>query len=450
MSNEILLQTFFRDADSWICDGYYLDFRYIAKRAEVGFELWDASLTLAPLPPKPGLEFRIEAAGVGVGQIQQIVEDRTDLLKLLSEAAAGVVKLSGDIFNLAKGGELSFYSEMNSRERWFSDLHLQIADVARASPSAIELATVDSALRLSQPPFDGLADAAAWLGLRSPNSMSPAISIRVSPPVDVIIPSCRLSGDVLRLTLHAHPKFDVSRVDVSLRAVPGNALAGRRNIGNEFSWGAVDNDRREGTTEVQLENADSVLVMLMLGNSTVRRNWFLDLDKAGSSRLLATQCFDRDLRMVKQAVLESTDSLKFEKGVASLLFIVGFSAAIQVETDAPDLIVITPGGRLVIVECTIRTSDIAAKLGKLVDRRGALLKLLAAAGLPTRVASVLVCRSPREQIAVHAEALRGHNTVLIAGEDIAAAFDRVRFPNDPDKMLDEALAQLEAGKGMIE
>jgi hypothetical protein len=37
---------------------------------------------------------------------------------------------------------------------------------------------------------------------------------------------------------------------------------------------------------------------------------------------------------------------------------------------------------------------------------------------------------------------RAHNTILIGGEEIAAAFERLRFPNDPDKMLAQALAGL--------
>jgi len=63
------------------------------------------------------------------------------------------------------------------------------------------------------------------------------------------------------------------------------------------------------------------------------------------------------------------------------------------------------------------------------------------------VASVLVCRVPRDQIGIHADELRTHSTILIAGEEKAAAFDRLRFHNDPDKMLAEALATLAQGNG---
>jgi len=251
-----------------------------------------------------------------------------------------------------------------------------------------------------------------------------------------------LAGDRLDVTLHAHPAFDVDNVGLAVRAGPRDGLNSRRQVAREIKWGAVRDDRREGTAQIELQHADAVLAMLMIGSSTVRRQWFLDPAKARNNRLLAIQHFDKDLRMVRRAVIESSDSSKFENGVAALLFLFGFSPCVQIETDSPDLIVTTPGGRLAIVECTTRVSDFTSKVGKLVHRRGALTKSLQASGHPAQVAAVLVCRLPRDQIAARSDELRTHNLILVAGEDLAAGFDQVRFPNDPDLMLEEAQARL--------
>ena len=146
--------------------------------------------------------------------------------------------------------------------------------------------------------------------------------------------------------------------------------------------------------------------------------------------------------MVKEVVLETSDSKRFEQGIAVLLFVLGFSPSVQIETDAPDLIVTTPIGKLVIVECTTRTADFAAKVGKLVDRRGALTKYLTKSGHPADIAAVLICRLPRDQIAVHEAELRSANVILLAREDLEKGLNRVRFFTDPDRMLDDALAAL--------
>src|SRR5690606_14745229 len=105
----------------------------------------------------------------------------------------------------------------------------------------------------------------------------------------------------------------------------------------------------------------------------------------------ATQVFDKDIRMVRQAVLDSTDSARFELGVSTLLFLLGFSSAVQLETNSPDIIATTPGGRVVLIECTLRVADFSSKLGKLVDRHRMLLKTFEEGNHYAEVYGVLIC-----------------------------------------------------------
>jgi hypothetical protein len=91
----------------------------------------------------------------------------------------------------------------------------------------------------------------------------------------------------------------------------------------------------------------------------------------------------------------------------------------------------------------LRISDFANKVGKLVDRRGALSKHLSASGHPTQVVAALVCRLPSGQIAAQLDDLRAHNVILIGGEGLLNAFDNVRFSKDPDKTIEAALADLQ-------
>lgn len=363
---------------------------------------------------------------------------------MLSDAVSGRINVSGRNLRLVVDRSLDYYSEMLNRDRWFSDLHLQVFGTGLPPPSPIEMAEVDNKLRAATPPFDGLSDALTWLGLRSPEATSrqPAITIRVGPPVDLIFERCVLSQDRLKLTLHAHPRFDVERVGLALRSMPDMALSGRIQVAEKIRWARVRGGVRVGMIDIELNPTDNVLAMLMIEEAIVRRQWFIDPARARNNRLLATQHFDKDLRMLRQALLESTDSTKFENGVASLLFLLGFTPAVQLETDAPDLIVATPAGRLVIVECTTRVADFAAKLGKLVDRRGSLSKHLSATGHPPDVAAVLVCRLPRDQIAAHESDLKSRQVLLVSGDELRTGLDRVRVSSDPDEVLQKALSRL--------
>ena len=444
MSDKTLADNFLIAAEAWLCDGYALDIRYIADLDHGDAKIWDASVALNPLQPQQKLGFRISTPRIAVGQVQRPNSRRSDLLKTLALVTSGEIAVPGSRLRLVRDQALDFYSEMAYRDRWYSQLHLQVLGARRPQPSSIELASADNALRRSKPPFDGLADAAAWLGLGAPGTSSnpPSIAIRVGPPVDLIFDRCGLADDQLTLTLHAHPKFDVGQVGLAIQAVPGIALDARRQIADRTKWGRVRDGRRPGVVEVKLSRADNVLAMLQIENSNVRRQWFIDPAKARNNRLLAVQHFDKELRMLRHAMLDSPDATKFEQGVAALLFLLGFTPSVQLETDAPDLVVTTPGGRLAIVECTTRIADFASKIGKLVDRRGSLSKYLNASGHPATLVAVLVCRLPRDQIAALADEPRAHNVLLLSGEDIQAALNRVRSPTDPDAMLDSALARL--------
>lgn len=340
---------------------------------------------------------------------------------------------------------------MAFRERGFSELHLQVLGARRPQPSSLELANADNELRLATPPFDGVTDACNWLGLTAPGSSSDAnsLNIRVGPPVDLIFDECRLSADCLTLTLHAHPKFDISRVRLAVRAAPGSGLLGRQQVAGDITWRRARSGRRPGVAQIHLPQADSALAMLMIEGSTVRRQWFIDPAKARNNRYLAVQHFDKELRMIRQAVLDSSDSVKFEHGVAALLFLLGFTPSVQLETDAPDLVVTTPGGKLALVECTIRTSDIAAKIGRLVDRRGSLSKYLVASGHPAEVNAVLVCRLPLDQLPAQVTEASRNKVTLLTNENLLAAFDQVRLPEDPDEVLAGAMARLASQAGPL-
>lgn len=445
MSDDDAKNSFLRAAEAWVCDGYSADIRFIADAGISEHSIWAASIFLNPLPPNEQHSFLIESENIVVGQIQASLLKKEELMSILNMATEGVVKASSKPLRLVNQRPYYFHSEMISRDRWFYQMHLQIGGAVRPLPTPTELASIDNQLRTSTIPFDGLLDVATWLelGELGRDSRATGMHIRINPPVDLIFDRCRLADDKLKLTLHAHPEFDCSHVGLAVRATPGDSIRTRRQVADEIKWGDVSDGRKEGTAEIALKNADGALAILMLGQDPIRRQWFTDATKARNNRLLAVQHFDENLRMIKRGVLESGEQAKFELGISSLLFLLGFSPSIQSETDSPDIIVTTPGGRVALVECTMRVADFATKVGKLVDRRGSLTKSLQASGHPAEIAAVLICRQPRDQISAQADDLRSLKVILLSEEDLNSAFDRVRFQNDPDALLQEAESELD-------
>lgn len=433
-----MIEVFLSACGNWLSDGYFCDIRYIAEAREDGHVLLAASVLLNPLPPPQDVNLQLEVAAFVFGQAQLGPVAKQELLATLADATKGTLSVHGKRLMLERDGELHGHAPLNQREAWFSPLHFQLIG---KEPLGIgeRLATIDTMLRAETPPFDGLTDLANWLALPVPQSGHlSTLSIAVNPPVDLLIDRSHLSGDRLTLALLAHPTCDISKVRLAVRAVPGQGLRGRFQIADSITWGDAQASPREGTVVALCPNTDSALAMLMVGSDTVRRQWFVDPAKAANRRLIAVQHFDRELRMVKQGLFESSDSARFETSVAALLFLLGFAPAVQVETDSPDLIVATPGGQFAVVECTTRIADVIAKVGKLVDRRGALSKAFHASGHSSELAAALVCRLPRDQIAVHSSVIRSAGVILVAAEELNEALIRARFHPNADELLAQA------------
>jgi len=450
LSNDNYRLQFLQAAADWVCDSYSIDIRYVVRHDDNQSQLWAASIALAPLPFSADMSFHINTPLISAGQYQLSNQKKRKIIHILENAAQGKIEAYGSSFHLKHDQLYDYNSEMTHHDRWFSDLHLQVIGSLSPLPGPLDLAVMNNALRRGNPPFDGLTDITGWLGLKYPYEAfnQPSIEVRVGPPVDLIFPSCKLEDDQLTLTLHAHPRFDTSRINLAARGVPGIALEARKQVAQEIEWKRVRDGRREGTAVIQLSRADSALAMLMIGDSTVRKQWFLDPVKARNKGLIAIQHFDKDLRMIKQAVLEPSSAERFERGIAALLFLLGFTPALQIETDSPDIVVTTPGGKLAIGECTTKIADFHNKLGKLVDRRRALSRSLQISDHYFRVDAALVCASPRDQIAISANELEAHQIILITKEDLIKAFDRLRFPSNPDEILDKAVAKLIEGNNL--
>ncbi|MFM0350446.1 hypothetical protein [Paraburkholderia sp. RL17-347-BIC-D] len=447
------LKRFKAAAAAWVCDGYTLDVRFIAQKSDGKNDaiLWDASIVLSPLPPKGDRNFFLEVDDVIVSQTQIRIDKIQDAETIIERAGVGfLTHANGRTFVLPHANRGPKYgSGLIDRQAWFSPLRLTVSLGPRGSFTPPVLSGIDDALRLAEPPFDGLADVAGWLGLREPGTEPltvPQITCEIVPPADIRFDQCSLTSDQLLVTVAAHPNFDTSTLRLAVRAVPGNFMLGRKQIADRLEWKDEDG-LRKGTALVHLPDSDQVLLMLMIGNATVRRTWILDPTKARNNRLLTVQHFDKELKKLTDALTTAADGRLFERGIASLLFLLGFSPVLTLDNDATDLIVATPGGQLILVECTLKTADFRNKAGKLVDRRGSLTKALQESGHALNVVAVLVCGVPRDQVAADAEDVRSLGIVLVSREDIDAAFNQRRAPRNPDELIQAALENLTNASG---
>ncbi|MDB5977629.1 MAG: hypothetical protein JWR07_4389 [Nevskia sp.] len=394
-------------------------------------------MDIYPYPPRYETGFLFQHADFLAGQVQFDRTNKIELLEILKQAAAGKIELPDTSLSLHDTGQLGFYSKMLGPDHGFSELHLQINGPQIEQIPLTPIGALDTKLRQSNPPFDGISDLATYLRLPGPTSgQNPMISVHVYPPVSLV--RAQLNNERLELDFHAHAYFDIKNMGLAIRPYPNDSVHSRAQIASQVEWGDANNGVREGRVRLDLSEVESVLVMQTIGPATVLRQWISDPKRSHNRRLLAVQHFDQDLKMIEEAVLRTRESAIFENGISALLFLLGFTASVQIEKDAPDLIVTTPRDRLVIIECTTKVADFETKLGKLVDRRGALKKSLQSSGHHNEVAAVLICRQPLDQIVANRDRPAMHKVVLWAQEDLVRLLNDVRFQRDPDDILSNA------------
>lgn len=426
---------------TWLCAGYFLDVRYLALESPEGLQLLGGVIALNPLPPKEDVGFALKTDRVIAGQVQIPAPAAEECMKLFESACAGTLAVDGRSMSFPADSRIDFYSENTDPNRPGVDLHLKVLSDKQPTLASLEVATIDTALRRATPPFDGLSDLCGWLGLDNPAyyGKNASIDIRINPPVDFGDHSA-LQNDVLTVSLRALEHFSGDQVEFSVRIAPGVGLA-RHLLGKTIAWAPAEDGLKEGTVQLTAARADVAQCMLTIGNTTVRKHVLVDKARAKTVRLAAAKSLDPGLDQLRAAILGGSDSKRFEKAIDTLVFLYGFSPAPPVDSDAPDLLVTSPGGRLAVVECTLKTSDFLTKVSKLAARRNKLVADLRSIGHAADVHAILVCASPRNEIiAADDVELAKHSVTLLTKENLTRAFEEIQNPPDPDALLERAKA----------
>lgn len=436
-------QVLFDALDGWISDGYSCDIRYIATGERGSARLLSASVAFYPVAGEKDFTHVASVSGFHFGLDQRIKLGKAELQKVLDLALGGAIRIP-DIGVSARLLSPIFVSPLARRndDLWFQELRHVVRGVANSEPHPLDR-ELDNQLRLHKIPFDGVQDVVSWLGLADPRDRDwvPHISIVVLPPADIILHESGLSDEQLSLTVVAHSLAERDAINLMVRFSPGaEPTASRLQVAPQLKWEKDALGPWKGKAIIPTSGADAALAVLMTGPDFVRRHWFVDTAKSRNVRFVEMQVYDRELRQLKRCLANpmEKDSVRFERAVACVLFLKGYSSTLPVETDAPDILSVTPGGQILIVECTVRVSDVHSKLGKLVDRRLALTKALEASGHPREVTSVLVCSMPRANIALSDNDFKEQKVLLVAHEDILTQLDSLHFLIDPDQELNNA------------
>jgi hypothetical protein len=252
-----------------------------------------------------------------------------------------------------------------------------------------------------------------------------------------------LKEEELTVVIDIMPAVAKSVLTVAVVGSPPAGISLRKQLRDDIVWAMhPDSNRLRGSCVVGLPRAYMALVVLSIGNTSVQRQWFSDPSLSRNVRFAATQEFDRDLAKIKSR-LSTTDSRAFEKAVAALMFLSGFSTLLPPEDDGPAIIGVTPTGRVVLVECTTKATDAMSKIGNLVLRREALRATFATGSHSNSLMAALVCQTPRSHMHISAKELAQHGVLLLTHEDLIQQLVRVQNPVDADELYSQGLGRLQ-------
>lgn len=434
MKNLELIHLFTDAAYQWICNDWAASLRYVILRDRNGRD-WLTSLLIeiSPVDNSQFRSFKISGKYIKAGQIEMRGVGWNGLHAIIDKALAGRLEIEESIYAI-RSPDLVVESDMQQLDRFICPLHIKVSVEEPKTNEIFDFTSIDAELRKNELPFDGLSDLAGWLGVNdiARNAISES-RIIVRPPVDLVWDQSSLHDGKIVLSFIAHQNLTVDRFTVAVRAFPGEGLASRKQVAERIVW-EVEAGYKVGTVNFELPKVDTAMVMLMFGNATVRRQFFIDPEKASNARYLAVKTFDKNMEKL-DANLFGDNSKRFEEAVDLLFFILGFSSVRLLGTDGPDIIVCSPSGQIVIIECTISISGFSEKLGKLVNRKSAMERALAQAGQATSTRALLITAQRTSDVASKHEELVRFGVRLVAREDLEKLVDRLSAAIDPEQIL---------------
>jgi hypothetical protein len=318
-----------------------------------------------------------------------------------------------------------------------------------------ETKRIDQELQLHKQPFDGFVDLA--LALNIPVGFDELNKRRFSEfvlisPVDLIWdvskePRSELRNGELSLVMQTQPALSPDKLRIGVKAFKQKGLPERLTLNSAEVVRYPDGFLR---TKHTLSSTDipAALVFVSLEGGDLLGKWFLrDFGNSFNDRMLLHRAMDtRD--QFKASFFERPE--QFEDRVLLLLTLIGLTALKygRVQTDAPDILAISAGRHVYVVECTTGDINSRGKLQRLSDRTKQIReKLSSTSNPPVGVVPVIFTSLAREDTAMHWETAATFNIAIVTRENIVNLLENLDANILPDQLYNGTLSLVPSKRG---
>ena len=307
-------------------------------------------------------------------------------------------------------------------------------------------------LRSSSVPFHSLGDLCDECGIpeRFQYSNQTMLQLIAEAPGHISEQS-RFEKGKVEIVCAVGKRTDPARWRVGYKISDLHAVMHRGSCeGSECQW-TTDGEERRGVCYPPVKEA--LIVQAYLSYDGVGVHDFKISDPTGYAnvRYKVYEAVAGDIgvleNMLEGGGTKKNDADAFEAGVALLLGLLGFSllpfTMSHVLRDAPDLVVLSENGNILVVECTIGPLDNKGKLGKLAQRALDIRNALEASGASMpEIQTVMMSLVSRESASGDMENAGKANIAVLCTEDIQELLQMVPSAPDADKVFDHIKARI--------
>lgn len=231
--------------------------------------------------------------------------------------------------------------------------------------------------------------------------------------------------------------------------------------GVELSW-SEDSGYKVGAAEIPMEGGSLLHGFISYKNLLQHHYWVNDPANIRNNRKAAYEAYDETLQTLRSVLDEMgqgrRDARRFEYLVSTIFWIIGFSS-IPLDplglNDAVDIVVCSPRGEYMLIECTTDILKSGHKLPKLYERCRAFEQHLQATGHSSRrVLPVLVTSKSPEDVKPELSEAEKMGILVLGQPDIKDLLDTLDTLTNPDaaydSMFDIMLQKRNAHESQVE
>lgn len=453
-----MIDKFFADVSPWSSAYVKARLSFVGINRGAFLEILAARLNMAPVfNGKPKDKFQV--GNLIAGQLELAGEVATFIQSI--EAIA-----SPDGYYLPAFGSLVLRPEENQNISVAPPDLLHADGVAQGNRLAVltmcgarremlaQQPQTDWTLKAAATPFDSLSELCDEYGLVSTPYSSTTLEVMAHPAIEVSTNSTIAEGRA-SLELRLAQNLLTSNARIGYRVIDKGVVMERGSIdGFELDW--IQNwEAGFSVARVSREiplGAAVHCIASYAGHAHHMRH-VSDPNAHQSTREVVLSSVDPAGKLLRGCLtpelpLRNKAADDFESAIVWMAWVLGFAPVgfgTHAKTrDAFDVLVASPRGDFVVIECTLGLLRAESKLSKLSAREASLRKMLARSGFQhVRVLPVIVTAMTRDEVRADLSAAAETGVLVLTREDLEAAFDgdRLRFAN-ADQLFEEALKKL--------